>query len=160
MVLASDPYAGVPSTTYIVTIDPKHANLVHFGLHSLDIPAKAICAADSGYGTDSFDRECRAEHDPVTIVAIVRQSADGTPRIDLKPQLRFSPKRTVTLRLFVQDLSTTTAADLRIMYCPTETTDGCVDESVTDPTLRTHADVEASSLFRRIKHFSGYFVET
>jgi hypothetical protein len=33
-----------------------------------------------------------------------------------------------------------------------------VDESVADPTLRTWVDRDSRSVFRRIKHFSGYLV--
>jgi len=35
---------------------------------------------------------------------------------------------------------------------------GCVDESLTDPDLRSNVDVENKVVFRRIKHFSGYVV--
>ncbi len=156
----SDPYAGAPSTTYVVTIDPTRANEIAFGPHSLDIPEKSICAANSGPGMDVFDRDCQREGERVTITAIVRESADGLPRIDMTPQLRFTPKRTVTLSLFVRDLTKATAADHRIIYCATETMDQCVDESLLDHSLRTRTDKKRRSLFRRIKHLSGYFVES
>ena len=34
----------------------------------------------------------------------------------------------------------------------------CVDESLTDPSMRTFGDAVSGLLGRRIKHFSGYSV--
>jgi hypothetical protein len=154
-----DRFADVTRTTYTVTIDPNRRNLLHFGPHSLDIPARAICSADSDYGIESFDRECALSSKPVTITAVVRATTTGIPRIDFSPELRFSPRRAVVLNLYVPDVSPR-AITGRIIYCPTDTMIGCVDEAAIDHSLETHIDYRASTLFRRIKHFSGYFVET
>lgn len=156
---SGDRFAGAEKVTYTLTIDPQRRNLLRFGPHTLDIPARAICAAGSGYGTAAFDLACKSEKEPVTITALVRTAADGTPRIDLTPEMRFSPKRTVTLKLFVPNLTRESSA-WNILFCATQSMDQCVDEAELDPSLRTHADFGASTLFRRIKHFSGYFVET
>lgn len=150
---------GSLSTTYTVTIDPQRRNLLRFGPHTLDIPAKAVCDPSSGYDLESFDRGCKGEKAPITITAVVSSTADGTPRIDLMPELRFSPKKSVTLTLYVPTL-TSAWSDRSILYCATQSLAACVDESLLDPTLRTHADYESGTLFRRIKHFSGYFVES
>ena len=154
-----DLFAGVPSTTYTVTIEPQRRNVLHFGPHVLDIPANAICDAESGYGTESFDLGCRGETHRVTITATVRSTANGVPRIDLMPEMRFSPRRMVTLTLYVPGLSPA-SAPWTILYCATETTEVCLDEGALDPTMRTRANFGTSTLFRRIKHFSGYFVES
>ena len=153
-----DRFAGSSGTTYTVTIDPLRRNVLHFGPHSLDIPAQAICSPDSGYGAELFDRDCKREKAPVTITALVRSAEDGTPRIDLMPQMRFSPKRIVTLVLYVPNL-TREYAERNILYCATQSMELCVDEAALDPSMRTHANLGASTLFRRIRHFSGYFVE-
>jgi hypothetical protein len=155
---SDDHFPTAGAVTYVVTVDPQRSNLLHFGGHTLKIPANAICNENAGYGVESFDLGCKAEKDPVTITAIVRASESGIPRIDLLPQLRFSPKRAVTLSLRVPDLQSIGPSPT-ILYCSTASTDLCIDESVLDPTLATHADVRASTLFRRIKHFSGYFVQ-
>ena len=156
---SGDRFAGANEVTYTLTIDPQRRNLLHFGPHTLDIPARAICAAGSGYGPEAFDLACKSEKDPVTITALVRTAVDGTPRIDLMPELRFSPRRMVTLEMYVPNLTRESSA-WNILYCATQSMELCVDEAELDPTLRTHADFGASTLFRRIKHFSGYFVET
>jgi hypothetical protein len=153
-----DRFADATATTYTVTIDPRRRNVLHFGPHTLDIPAKAICSPASGYGLSKFDLSCRGEKQPVTITAVVRSTASGIPRIDLMPELRFSPKRTVTLSLYVPTLTPGESFG-RILYCATQTMERCVDEAQLDPELATHADYRTSTLFRRIKHFSGYFVE-
>jgi hypothetical protein len=145
-------------TTYVVTIDPQHAHALHFGAYRLDLPGNAICDRESGYGLDVFDLDCKAEKDPVTITALVTSTANGIPRIDLLPEMRFNPKRVVTLSLFVAD-PPTPASSPRMLYCPTTSTTSCVDEAQLDPTLATQVDAASNTVFRRIKHFSGYFVE-
>jgi hypothetical protein len=154
-----DRFALAARTTYTITIDPTRRNLLHFGPHTLDIPARAICTADSGYGIESFNRDCALTKTPVTITAVVRATESGIPRIDFQPELRFSPHRAVMLHLFVPDVGSQ-ALQRRILYCPTETTDGCFDEAAGDRSLETHINYRDSTLFRRIKHFSGYYVES
>jgi hypothetical protein len=143
--------------TYVVTIDPHHSQVLHFGDYTLELPGNAICDRESGYGLDAFDLQCKAEKAPVTITAIVRSTANGIPRIDLLPEMRFNPKRVVTLSLSVAD-APTPASSPRILYCPTSTAK-CIDEALIDPTLATQVDAASQTVFRRIKHFSGYFVE-
>jgi len=152
-----DRFADATTTIYTTTIDPQRRNLLRFGAHTLDIAANAICGPDSGYGLASFDRNCKSSRDPVTITATVRETASGIARIDLKPEMRFSPRRMVTLTMYVPNLTPRSPA-LTILYCATQTTEYCIDEAVLDPSLKTHADYGSSTVFRRIKHFSGYFV--
>ena len=158
--------ARVPTTsrgkakeaTYVVTIDPQRSQVLRFGDYTLELPANAICDRKSGYGLDAFNLDCKAEKDPVTITAVVQSTAKGVSRIDLLPEMRFDPKRVVTLSLFVAD-APTPASSPRILYCPTTSTADCIDEVLLDPTLATQVDAASSTVFRRIKHFSGYFVE-
>ena len=154
-----DDFAGGTTTSYTVTIDPRRRNVLQFGPHTLDIPSRAICTASSGYGLSSFNQECQRESKNVTITALVRSTASGIPRIDVSPAMRFSPRRTVTLSLYVPTLTPDPSA-WRILYCATQSLDECVDEAELDPTLATHLDYGSRTLFRRIKHFSGYYVES
>jgi hypothetical protein len=152
--------AGAPevTTTYVITVDPQRQNVLGFGPYTLDLPANAICNQDSGYGLDLFDVECRAEKEPVTITALVRSTATGLPRIDLLPEMRFNPKRVVTLTLSMADAATPTSSP-RFLYCATLSTVECIDEAELDPTLATYVDEANGTVLRRIKHFSGYYVE-
>jgi hypothetical protein len=158
-VSSEDRFAGLPQTTYTVTINPNRPNLLQFGPHRLDVPAQAICSEESDYGIESFDTECARSRAPITITAVVRATASGVPRIDFSPALRFNPKRAVTLHLYVPDVSRRSITG-RILYCPTVTMVGCIDEAAYDHSLETHINYRESTLFRRIKHFSGYFVES
>jgi hypothetical protein len=146
------------ASTYAVTIDPQRAHVLRFGDYTLELPGNAICDQTSGYGLDAFNLDCKAERRPVTIVAVVRSTANGIPRIDLMPEMRFSPKRVVTLSLFLADAPPSTSSP-RILYCANASTNRCVDEAQLDPTLATQVDAASNTVFRRIKHFSGYFVE-
>jgi hypothetical protein len=153
----NDGSRGADRSTYVVTIDPKRPNVLRFGAHRLEIPAGAICADDSGYGLAYFDLGCKSEKDVVTITAVVRSDAHGIPHIDLLPRLRFSPERIVTLTLWVPDISRISPTS-SILYCPTSAVTDCIDEAQLDSSLATHVDDPSSTVFRRIKHFSGYFI--
>jgi hypothetical protein len=153
----SDESPATDRSTYVVTIDPRRPNTLRFGPHRLEIPAGAICADGSDYGLAYFDQDCKSERDFVTITAVLRSSAGGIPRIDLLPQLRFNPDRIVTLTLSVPDISLV-APTPSILYCPTLSAEGCIDEAQRDSSLATHVDERTSTVFRRIKHFSGYFL--
>jgi hypothetical protein len=146
------------TSTYVVTIDPQHPQVLRFGDYTLELPGNAICDGASGYGLDMFDLECKTEKNPVTIVALVQRTADGIPRIDLMPEMRFNPKRVVTLSLFVGDAPM--PASPRMLYCATFAMTECIDEAQLDATLATQVDAASSTIFRRIKHFSGYFVQS
>lgn len=154
-----DPFSSSIGVTYTVTINPQMTNVLRFGAHTLIIPGRAICTANAGYGLDVFDEDCKTEKKPVTITALVRATADSMPRIDFMPRLRFSPRESVMLMLHVPNLTPGSPIGT-ILYCATATTVTCVDEAAVDPELQTFPDYITHTLFRRIKHFSGYFVET
>ena len=147
------------ASTYAVTIDPQRAHVLRFGDYTLELPGNAICDQRSGYGLDAFDLECKAEKHRVTIVAVVTSTANGIPRIDLMPEMRFSPKRVVTLSLSLATAPAPTST-LRILYCRTASMEQCVDEALLDPTLATQVDAASNTVFRRIKHFSGYYLDS
>lgn len=151
------PRSGSP-VVYTTTIDPRRRNVLHFGPHTLDVGEKAICDAPSGYGIALFDQACRSEKSRVTITAVVRTSAGGMPRIDLLPEIRFSPTSVVTLTLHVEG-PTFEMTQPRILYCPNASATVCIDEAVLDPTLATFVDARSHTVFRRIKHFSGYYLD-
>ena len=146
------------TAAYAVTIDPQRPNLLRFGPFTLELPANSVCNRDSGYGLDVFDLDCKTAKDPIRITALVRSLDGGIPRIDLMPEMRFNPKRVVTLTLSLAD-APMPASSPRILYCATLSTTACVDEAELDPTLVTQMDAATRTVFRRIKHFSGYFVE-
>jgi hypothetical protein len=152
---------GSGVSIYKVRIDPTRSNLLRFGPHTLSLPANAVCGVQSaGYGLTLFDGPCLAETQRVAITATVTSDVSGHPRIDFLPNLRFSPQKEVILSLYVGDVTAASITSWRIFYCPTPgTTVGCMDESLLDASLVTHFDARRGVVFRRIKHFTGYFVQ-
>ena len=146
---------GVADGTYTFEIDPSQAQSLQFGASHLDIPANAVCdLATSSYGVGTWNDSCTAQTDTFTITAVVKDAATDHPSVEFQPALRFNPASNVNLYLYVTDQATLDAS--RVMkYCNAT---GCVDESLTDPDLRSNVDVENKVVFRRIKHFSGYVV--
>ena len=124
------------------------------GGHQLAIAAHAICDLSSSYGPTEWDQPCSPATTPVTISARSWVDANGHPRVDFRPRLRFVPSEQANAILWLMDKSAANDPSYRILYCAdTETT--CIDESLADPTLATQRDVRGF-LYRRIKHFSGY----
>jgi hypothetical protein len=150
--------AASNDSVYTFTIDPTRSLQLQFGQHTLELPARSICQAGSGYGVSFWDKPCSPETQRVTITARVRASAKGFPRVDFEPELRFSPRAVVTLALAVKGRAWANADSWRILYCATSNKNGCVDESLLDRSLATQVDRQTHQVFRRIKHFSGYLV--
>jgi opacity protein-like surface antigen len=150
-----DGWSG--QTAFQVTIDPRRNNELHFGSYTLSLPADAVCRLhNSGYGMSSFDEPCQPEKRPVAISARLRQDAQGRQRIDLQPEMRFNPATTVVLSMYVGQAALLSAESWRILFCPVSDPQGCVDESLLDPSLTTRIDFTRGTIYRRIKHFSGY----
>ena len=130
--------------------DTTHVRL--FDMADLTFGANAICDLSSSYGPSEWDQPCTPSAVPVTVTARGWRDADGHPRVDFQPHMRFNPDAApvfITLR----DASRKAASDLAILYCA----DGvprCYDEAVLDPSLATFRNGKRYS--RRIKHFSGY----
>jgi hypothetical protein len=155
---ASHALVGVVDGVYTFTIDPARRQSLSIGSSRLDIPERAICRlTGSGYGPSAWDDECKPERGLVTITAVVRNAQTDHPRIDFEPALRFAPEKVVVLSMtldeVIRPLDWAT-----IFYCRTAGTNACVDESIEDPTLTTR--VHGKKVIRRVKHFSGYMVES
>jgi hypothetical protein len=148
---------GSGRTTFQVTIDPHARNELTFGPYTLSLPANSVCRfADSGYGIDAFDDSCAVESGPITIRAQLSVDTDGRQRIDLQPRMRFTPNKSVVLSKYVGQAALLSADSWRILFCPVDERQGCVDESLLDGSLTTWIDFERGLVYRRIKHFSGY----
>jgi hypothetical protein len=145
------------ATSYEVTIDPRRRNVLGFAPYTVSLPANSVCSLDgSGYGIATFDTPCAPERDPVRIRATVSMDAHGHPRIDLQPQMRFNPSKTVVLSTYLGQAALLSADSWRILFCPGSILQGCVDESLYDHSLTTEVDLKTGIIYRRIKHFSGY----
>jgi hypothetical protein len=152
---AQKALVGVSDGTYSFVIDPSQTQSLTLGASHLDIPANAVCdLASSSYGPDHWNEDCALQTDTFTVTAVVRNAATDHPSVDFEPALRFSPDKNVNLFLYVTDDATLDASRV-VKYC---NANGCVDESIADPSLLSNVDLANRVVFRRIKHFSGYFV--
>lgn len=148
---------GVVDGTYQITIDPRRNQYFVLGANLLSLPANSVCdLSSSGYGTATWDLPCDPETRRVTINAVVRDAATDHPRIDFHPAMRFNPTKNVMLYLYVPVGIEDFAKKWVIEYCGNSTP--CVNEALSDPSLKTRVDTKHSIVFRRIKHFSGYIV--
>jgi hypothetical protein len=148
---------GVSDGTYTFDIDPTDREFLRIGASVLDIPAYAVCDLDeSTYGAGHWNESCKRQSRRFKITAVVRNAATDHPSVDFEPALRFSPDKKVNLYMVVSN-DATLDASRTLLYC---NANGCVDESIADPSLASSVDLKNRVVFRRIKHFSGYLVNT
>jgi len=154
---ASKALVGAVDGVYEYSIDPNVSNTLTFGSSHLTLPDHAICAlATTSYGPEHWDEGCDAEQGTVTITAVIRNAQTNNPSIEFSPAMRFSPDRSVELFLQVDNAATLSSMS-QMLYCGPFSA-YCLDESRNDASLLTTVDVVNNTVFRRIKHFSGYTV--
>lgn len=151
---------GTDDNAATLRIDPNVSRTYAFGENWIYFPAHSICdPATSGYGPTLWDTPCTALNQPVD-VTVKWSSKGGYSYATFSPELRFVPADTRTVYRWVI-LSLHTQRKLHeldnynILY---NWNDGWIDESLTDPTLKAWLDPLHNSIFRRVKHFSGYMV--
>ena len=152
---AQKALVGVSDGSYQFEIDPSKDERLQLGASRLEIPANAVCdIAQSTYGPAFWNDECALQTKKFMVTAVVRNAATDHPSVDFEPALRFSPDKNVNLYLYVTDQATLDAARV-VKYCNAE---GCVDESIDDPSVASSVDLANRVVFRRIKHFSGFII--
>jgi hypothetical protein len=144
--------AGAP---VIFRVNNSEGITKKIGAHVINIPAGAICdLATSGYGKTLWDKPCSPLKGSVVITATVFSGPDGQPYIDFQPAMRFAPNKEVTL--FFREGRSDGTKQPTIEYC--DAAGVCIDESITDSSLRPFRIGKTNILGRRVKHFSGYVV--
>lgn len=153
-------YAVGDTAVLTFDYDPATGGIFELGESASRVifPAYSVCdPATSRYGPAHWDAGCRTARRPITIVVRMFRDAEGRAHADFSPNLRFVPSEPVELHLSDADAADPMYAGLlTIEYCLTPTR--CEDESLTDPSLATHVSPETGTVWRRIKHFSGYNV--
>jgi hypothetical protein len=151
---------GADDNVLTLTIDPNVSRTYAFGENWIYFPAHSICdPATSGYGLTLWDMPCTPLNHPVS-VTVHWSSKGGYAYAKFTPELRFVPADTRSVVRWVI-LSLHTQKNLHeldaysILY---NCGDGWLDESLSDPTLRAWLDPQHNSIYRRVKHFSGYMV--
>ena len=151
--------------TQTITL-PSNGGTVVFGNndYKLKLPANAVCDPSvSSYGPTEWDSPCTPLGRDFQVTATYRK-VDGHPQVTFSPDIRFQPTSSTNesdwVMLYMKDKDAADAqlgAELKIYWVPTSG-DVAVDESVIDPSVATHLQPSSWSIYRRLKHFSGYQV--
>lgn len=140
------------------TYDPRTATTFYLGgQHKISFAANAVCdPAVSTYGVTQWDEPCTPLAAPITITSRAYSDAQGRPRVDFSPALRFVPGREVVLYLRDKDAAGDSTAV--IQWCGE--TGACITEAATQPSYETKRDQAVGIVYRAIKHFSGYMISS
>ncbi len=148
------------TTQFTIAIDPRHTTYYNLGQgNSLMFPAGSVCDPSSTYGVTEWDKPCAAARGPVVEHVRAWLDAQGHPRVDFTPNIRFVPSALPTkwVVLTFGDFAASLDPWYNILYCATDTS-ACYDESKTDASLITTRNPVTGKVTRRIKHFSGYLL--
>lgn len=157
----SGPNGGVEEAT--ITVDPRQSRTYAFGRNWIYFPDYSICdPATSTYGIGTWDMPCEPLRTPIQI-HVRWQPKGGHGYVQFEPDLRFVPSSRLRdwVILAIYDRKPLDSEDYRVLW---ETKDLVsdekilIDEAATDPTLRAYVDRRDQTVYRRVKHFSGYLV--
>jgi hypothetical protein len=135
------------------------------GNHAVVFPAQSVCdPATSSYGPSTWDQPCTLLQTSLKVHAEVRRQ-NGQISIDFTPSLRFAPSssasRWVWIVMYTPDAIGASADLSQFNILWAKSLGGAtVDESQSDSTLRTYVDTFQGLSLRRIKHFSGYTIDS
>lgn len=144
----------------------RAAGSAQLGEFTLSWEDNSVCERDnSGYGYAYFRLPCQAENDDVAMTARI-WTEDGRTYVDFYPDIRFSPSKNVTLSVNRPEIVGRTL-DLMAMlkyniYYTYRLGDTrfFLDEAWFDPEQRTHFNTTTGSVWREIRHFSGFVIRT
>ncbi|HEY4217023.1 MAG TPA: hypothetical protein VGM67_07795 [Gemmatimonadaceae bacterium] len=163
-VLGGGVVAALTTTDTIkfnINIDPNHSTYFNLGEgNSLTFPRGSICDPDhTTYGVTEWDKPCAVAKHPVVEHVSAWLDAQGHPRVDFTPNVRFVPSVLPTQWVVITfgDFAASLDPWYNILYCANGST-ACYDESKTDLSLATTRNPVTGVVTRRIKHFSGYLV--
>lgn len=166
--LQAEAYRGTPEVGKLgrddtgdadLVIDPNVSRVYSFGQNWVYFPARSICdPATSGYGPALWDAPCTPISAPIT-VHVKWDPRGGHAWAKFTPELRFVPSANIWnwVILAFHDKQNLRDTNYNILYeAPGDSV--WVDESVSDPTLRAWVDAVHKTVYRRVKHFSGYML--
>lgn len=137
--------------------------------YTLSFPAGSVCdpnAEDTqiGYANKTWDADCTPATEDIAVTAVLKFS-NGKLYVDFQKSLRFVPTKRVILSTTVMAGQVQWQNDIgdtdgwTIQYTTGIDAEGVTDAR-TDASVRTVVVGSTGKIFRRIKHFSGYFIFT
>jgi hypothetical protein len=165
-----DPTAEANAATFTFSISPTKGAMVKVGTLYLYFPDRAVCdPTKSSYGPTEWDASCETLKKSITVTAKFWVE-DGRTHADFTPNLRFAPDRGVYIGGYVPEIigreATESLADKYAVYYAVLVGDTryLINEAAVDPTLATvimqKDGLATGGFYRRIKHFSGYYVRS
>jgi hypothetical protein len=154
------PVLSTTTASVDFTVRPE-GGLFVVGNNVVVFPRNSICdPATSTYGMGTWDQACTPLSTGIRIHAEARE-LNGYSWVDFSPSLRFvpsnDPSRYVWLAMLTGGNSEISASTI---YFTPSIGGPLIDESLSDPTLRTYVDPSNRLSLRRIKHFTGYGVNS
>jgi hypothetical protein len=139
------------------------------GRYKVTFPSGSICdPATSTYGPTEWDAPCNAISPNRQIQIHVTMSSVAGQGIDFSPALRFSPSRVVTISTdqfsaMLKQNAAFYADHLSVLnFLPIYS--GAVGSASADfgvdPSVITHVNLSTGTVWRRVKHFSGYYMSS
>jgi len=147
-----------PADTQLVTFEVgPEGGVFALGRHWISFPANSVCdMSQTQYGEGEWNNLCPIAQGPVTIHARVWADSDGTPHVDFAEHLRFDPTKQVILHITFDYREGDVTPDI---LWQKSAEDSAVDEGDVDPALVTR-EGDSWMVYRRVKHFSGYVINT
>lgn len=145
-----------------ITINPHTRTYWDLGSgNSITFPAHSLCdPSTSTYGIGEWDKPCDVATKSQNIQVKAWIDGAGHPRVDFTPNVRFVPSSDPYnwVVLTFSDVAASLDPFFNIDYCPVLTSNDCINEALTDPSVATVHDPVTGKVTRRVKHFSGYNV--
>jgi hypothetical protein len=169
---ASLSFSGLKTTTITLTAAGGTYSVGN-GLFTIKIPQNAVCdPALSSYGDGTWDSPCTtlAAGQSLTVTVTYGFTTTNFPVLDISPGIRFSPNSVVTLgtMAFASSIianATYYASNQQALhqfgfyYTPDLGATAFTDAG-NDSSLITHVNLSTGYVWRRVKHFSGYNIQT
>lgn len=152
-------------------LDPT-GGMVRIGAFTVIYPRNAVCDPNrSGYGPDEWQKPCETLRKPIVMQAKFWVDEQGVAYADFSPDIRFDPSKKVWLVTYIPDVVGVTLTDaIRSQYSINYTVSigqerFFVDDGAIDPALATAFGTQRNGTgngyaWRRIYHFSGYYVRS
>jgi hypothetical protein len=159
-----DLYGGSSDSASVDFNVGPNGGLFFVGNNAVVFPSQSICdPATSSYGPSTWDQPCKPLQSTLKVHAEVRRS-DGRMWVDFTPSLRFVPSTNasnwVWMVMYTPDAAGSTDLSKYNILWAHSIGGETVDETTSDPTVRTYVDTFSRLSLRRIKHFSGFTIET
>ena len=163
-------FGNSPTSVSDFTLTDNGGTFFVLGKYTLTVPKDAVCGPRwTPYGNTEFDAPCQTLHGQAVAIHAAL-SPTGVLGVEFTPDLRFSPSAVVTLSTNAFATTIKSGAwyyayhhDLlngMVIFSHPVAGATSVFDFAGDRSLITHVNLTTGVVWRRIKHFSGYFMSS